>query len=51
MRQVEFQGVLDEDFDGKKLSVIKDGKVVKLPFADAIRDHDQRPAGREAIEP
>ncbi len=34
LRPVEFQGVLAEDFDGKKLSVIKEGKVVKLPFAD-----------------
>ena len=33
-RRVEFQGVLDADCDGKKLSVIKDGKVIKLPFAE-----------------
>ena len=33
LRQVEFQGVLAEDFDGRALSVVKDNRqVVKLPF-------------------
>ena len=31
-RRVEFQGVLAEDCNGKRLSVIKEGKVVKLAF-------------------
>ena len=51
LRQVEFQGVLAEDFDGATLSVIKENRqVVKLPFAIAIRDHDQRPAVGQAVE-
>ncbi len=34
LRQVELEGVLAEDFDGRLLSVVKDDKqVVKLPFA------------------
>jgi serine/threonine-protein kinase len=33
LRQVELEGVLAEDFDGRALSVVKDDKqVVKLPF-------------------
>ena len=33
LRQVELQGVLAEDFDGRLLSVVKDNRqVVKLPF-------------------
>ena len=50
LRQVELQGVLAEDFDGRALSVIQDNRqVVKLPFAVAIRDHRQRSAGGETV--
>ena len=39
LRQVEFQGVLAEDFDGRLLSVIDENqKVVKLPFRAQYRD-------------